>query len=379
MKRILFLKLGPYFSPTDISVREKYNMLSKEFNGDIIAVVNRKELKRITMAGFNLKGLYLPNKIRYSNMLRNIIYTFYTLIVSTYCHYYRDKYDIIITYDPFATGPLGLIISKLTGAKLIVEINGNYEKAFKLNNRTFKLIEAIKYYYVMNVIPFVLKHADAIKLVNHNQLKPFGKIKLKADVFVFPNFVPISYFKPTKVMEKYILFMGFPWHLKGVDILINAFNKICHQFPDYLLKIVGYCIDKSEYIKIAGGNTRVMLCDPVQYEEAIKLMSECSLFVLPSRTDSSPRVLREAMAAMKPIVASNVDGIPELIKHGFNGLLFESESVDDLADKIKTVLSNKELAMKIAQNGYDYVHANMSEECYVNNYRKIFKKVLGEE
>ena len=80
-------------------------------------------------------------------------------------------------------------------------------------------------------------------------------------------------------------------------------------------------------------------------------MAGCSLFVLPSRTEAMGRVLLEAMACKKPIIASNVGGIPEIIKDGYNGLLFESENVDDLAEKIRLVLSNKKYPTMLRNNG----------------------------
>jgi glycosyltransferase involved in cell wall biosynthesis len=171
--------------------------------------------------------------------------------------------------------------------------------------------------------------------------------------------------------------MGFPWHLKGVDVLIRAFNAVSPRFPDYSLRVVGYCPDKTEYLRLRGDNNKISLCDPVPYAEAVRLMSECSLFVLASRTDSSPRVLREAMAARKPIVASNVDGIPELIRDGYNGLLFTPEDHDELAAKIARVLSDDDLAGRLADNGFAYVRANLSEERYLERFRAMVDDVCA--
>jgi glycosyltransferase involved in cell wall biosynthesis len=163
-----------------------------------------------------------------------------------------------------------------------------------------------------------------------------------------------------------------------VDILIKAFNKISKEVPDFSLKIVGYCTDKREFERLASGNNRIEFCDPVWYEGVIKLMTESCLFVLPSRTDASPRVLREAMASKKPVIASNIEGIRSLIKHGENGLLFESENVDDLAEKMKMVLQDEDYARRLAENGYKYVYDNLSEESYVNNFSNMIETALGD-
>ena len=97
---------------------------------------------------------------------------------------------------------------------------------------------------------------------------------------------------------------------------------------------------------------------PVFYDKVVKLMAGCSLFILPSRTEAMGRVLLEAMACEKPIIASNVGGIPEVIKNGYNGLLFKSENVDDLADKIRLVLSNKKFALMLGNNAFYMLRKN---------------------
>ena len=218
-----------------------------------------------------------------------------------------------------------------------------------------------------------------VKLVYAKQLSPLKIEEKKVRIMSFPNIVPIKYFlEKEKKDGKYILLLGFPWYLKGVDILIKAFKEISKEFPDYRLKIVGWCPEGKEYFEnLAKHNTQIDLCNPVYYEGVIKLMTECSLYILASRTDSSPRVLREAMASKKPIIAANIDGVPDLIKDGFNGLLFEKENVGDLADKIRLLLSDKFLAKRLAQNGYEYVQEHLSEKQYITQYNKMIDKVLN--
>lgn len=379
MKKLLFLYLGPYFKPDDLPNKEKFTRLSSFYEGDIIAVVNRKEFRHFNIGNFTLKGLYLPQSIRYMNLIRNFLYVIFTFLVVIYSHYFKRRYDVIITYDPFATGLLALIISKVTKVKFIVEVNGNYKAAFISDPKNVKFSEKLKKKIIMFIIPFVLKRTDRVKLLYENQLAPFNGLKLSKKVECFHDFVPISHFKPDIPSEaKYILFLGFPWFLKGVDILLKAFNKISNDYPEYYLKIVGYCNDKTYYQQLAENNQQIQLCNPVHYHEAIKLMEGCSLFILPSRTEAMGRVLLEAMASKKPIIACNVDGIPTYIKHGYNGLLFESENIDDLAEKMKTILGNEDYAKQIAENGYKYVYERLSEDCYVKKFRNMIEKTLND-
>ncbi|MBI5588808.1 MAG: glycosyltransferase family 4 protein [Deltaproteobacteria bacterium] len=377
MKKLLFLKLGPYFSPDELPNKVRYTRLSEYFEGDIMAVVNTKELRNSNIGNFKLRGLYLPLRIRHKTFLRDVAYALFAITKSIYSHYFEAKYDAIITYDPFITGPLAIVIGKLTRTKTIIEINGNYasEVNWELNRRSFSSL--LKYKYCLYCIPLVVNHANAIKLLYSDQIKPFqDKIRPTSKIYCFHNLVPISQIKAGETSHKYILFLGTPWYRKGVDVLIKAYNNISSEFPDYILKIVGYFPDKSTLINLIDGNKHIELCEPVFHDEAMKLLSECCLFVLPSRSEAMGRVLLEAMASKKPIIASNVDGIPTYIKHGYNGLLFQSENVDDLALKIKKVLNDKEYANQLAENGYQYVNSTLSEECYLKKFSEVIEKVL---
>ncbi len=83
------------------------------------------------------------------------------------------------------------------------------------------------------------------------------------------------------------------------------------------------------------------------------------------------RVLIEAMASKKPILASSVGGVPHIIHDGINGLLFRNESVDELADKMKRILSNQTLSSTLAANGYVYSQTRLSEKLYAEQFQRM--------
>lgn len=377
MLKLLFITSSYNIYPAENTFSEKFKYLSRNFSGYILGIVGTRELENYKIYNFMLSGLYLPRAIRYNALLRNILRPLVLIIKALKIYYFKERYDVVVTWDPLAAGLIGLVVRWLTGAKLIVEVGGNFESAFRFHPEKSRQQMRIKEKISGILLPFILNRADGVKLVYESQLRNFNNLQdFPKKYSYFANLVPLSLFKDADVTSRYILFLGYPWHLKGVDILIKAFKKISVQFPDYNLKIVGHCPDKLFFEELANGDIRIELCDAVWHEEAVRLMEGCSLFVLPSRTDSLPRVLREAMAARKPIIASDVDGIPTIIKHGFNGLLFNSEDVDDLAKKMRMVLSDCSYAQTLAQNGYEYVHANLSEENYFDNYVKMVEKVL---
>ena len=380
MHRILYLSPGPA-PPNKNPQKNVFYHLSRYFSGDLLAPIwGRKSLKSLkTIKEVNLAMGNFQYHVTFSSRLPKIIKILWDVLFyvfkGIYLHYFKERYDVIITYGPFKTGFAGYLLKMLTKAKLIIEVPGNPRKSFSFETKDSNIIDKLKTKVGDLLVPFIINGADHIKLLYPTQLNGYKDIK-KNQISIFHDFVPISAIKPSEESDKYVLFLGYPWYLKGVDILIKAFKLVSNEFPEYRLKIVGFCPDKSYFEKLAQGNDKIELCNSVFHDEAIKLMSRCGLFVLPSRTEGMGRVLLEAMASKKPIIASNVDGIPYYTKHGFNGLLFESENVEDLAEKIKIILSNPDYAKKLAENGYNYVHQHLSEERYIECFRKMIEKVL---
>lgn len=374
MKRILFLSGGPIF-PHSIPFIQKMKMFSGFSEGFIVAPI----LPETKLVNSKI-GKYTIFCFKYyegNSVIRNILYVFN--ILKIVFRLKNTKIDYIISPNPLNSGLMALLLRFFLQAKVVIEVNGNFDQAFKYGRKGSQSVtfsDKIKDIISKYIVSFTLKRADLIKLVYSRQLKPLN-IKLSNNVFSFPNFVPIQKFIDAKKKEeKYLLLLGFPWYLKGVDILIKAFNLISEKFTDYKLKIVGWIPEGKEYYeKLRGNNQNIMLCDAVEYSEVIDLMARCSIYILASRTDSSPRVLREAMAANKPIIASNIDGVPELIKDGYNGLLFESGNHKDLAVKIDYLLSNPEVAKEIADAGLKFVKENLSEEIYITNYKAMLSSV----
>jgi glycosyltransferase involved in cell wall biosynthesis len=128
------------------------------------------------------------------------------------------------------------------------------------------------------------------------------------------------------------LFVGEIRHLKGVDILLNAFAMI----PDASLTIVGDGPEQYTYVDLAkslGLASRVTFAGRLPIAEAMK---RGRIMVLPSRNESFPYVVIEAAAARVPIIASAVGGIPEIMP---SQLLCHDRSPETLAAKMQAALA----------------------------------------
>jgi glycosyltransferase involved in cell wall biosynthesis len=365
MKTALFLTAGPYFWPHQKTSTAKYEMYSRHFGGYIFSFVCSREWRRVDIGNFKLIGCHISDRLYGNIIARTLVRAVFAIAMSTYLHFFKRRLDVIITWDPFMTGLLGWMISKITGARLIVEMNGDYGEPRNWDLDKGDWLSSLKFRYVHLVTPFVMNRADGVKLLYPSQVAAFRGLKHPERFTAFHDLVPISQFHPGPPEARYALFIGHPWHRKGVDILIQAFDRVAAEFPAYRLKIVGYLPEREHYRHLFEHNPRIEFVGPVMPEEVPALMAGCSLFVLASRAEGMPRVLMEAMAARKPIIASAVSGIPSYIRHGETGLLFEREDVESLAGAMRTVMGDEAFAEALAERGYRYVHRHLSEARHI--------------
>lgn len=142
--------------------------------------------------------------------------------------------------------------------------------------------------------------------------------------------------------KKNILFVGADFFRKGGFLLLKAFSAVKDVFPESSLSVIGHSqlpIDESltRGVRLLGFLDR---SDPTQnkiYEEAFK---DASLFVMPSLYEPFGFAPLEAMVHEIPCILTNRWAFPEFITPGEEGDLVECEQVDDLIEKIKTLLKN---------------------------------------
>jgi glycosyltransferase involved in cell wall biosynthesis len=286
----------------------------------------------------------------------------------------QKKFDVIMAYGTNTTGVAGVLLKWLTGAKLIVEISGVPENAFRYDDLGRPSQGGIKRFFADRLLSFVGSASNCIKLLYPSQLRSYPSLK-KKKVAVFHDFVPIRVVQPAKSEERYILSVGHPWYTKGMDVLIQAFKLIAPQFPDWKLKLMGHFPDRTYLDDLARGCPQIEFIVAAPNEIALKVIGACSVYALASRTEAMGRVLLEAMAARKPIIASAVGGVPHYIVDDDNGLLFESENTQELATKMATLLGSPELCTRLADRAYQKVMAEYDEEAYVGSFQRMLQSL----
>ena len=153
--------------------------------------------------------------------------------------------------------------------------------------------------------------------------------------------------------EKLIVSIGTFDYVKGHDILIRAFEQLRHQTPGLRLVIAGRTGPTLETtrrnIEEKNLSEHCDLIVDASRAETLNLLSHADIVAIPSRSEGFSLVALEAGFLGKPVIASSVGGIPEIINNGIEGLLVPPENPDELRTGIQRLLSNWGLATLLGE------------------------------
>jgi len=174
-----------------------------------------------------------------------------------------------------------------------------------------------------------------------------------------------------------LLFMGRLDRDKGLHELIDALAVLRRQFPALQLRLAGEG-DRNGIIAHArarGVMAAVDFAGWVTGPAKIKVWAEASVYVLPSYIEGLPMSVLEAMAAGLPVVASNVGGIPDLIKDDVNGLLVAPRDVPGLVAALERVLRDSALQARLGNAGRELFAASFAPDCVVPQIEAIYRRL----
>jgi len=184
----------------------------------------------------------------------------------------------------------------------------------------------------------------------------------------------MSYGKEEIPSRPYFLFVGGRLGYKNFELLIKAFTKITTFFPDISLCIAGKPLSSSENALISALNLNQYI-EHFAYpsDQHLAKLYRCSLaLVYPSLYEGFGLPLLEAMACRTVAIASNTSSIPEVVEDA--GLLFNPNSLNDLADKLLYILNNPIEREKLILKGTERLN-HFSWDNTVRKTIDIYKKV----
>lgn len=157
---------------------------------------------------------------------------------------------------------------------------------------------------------------------------------------------------------KIILFIGRLVEVKNVELLLRAYRIVLNYNANFRLNtelwIIGDGHLRSKLVKLAREmqlDSQVKLLGQISPTEVATYLAKAWALVMPSLSEAFGNAVLEAMAAGRPVIGSNVGGIPSLVEDGVTGFLFDPYNAEELADKLIIILKNDSLAIEMGRRG----------------------------
>lgn len=295
----------------------------------------------------------------------------------------KDQPDVVHTHSSKA-GLLGRWAAWITGVSFIVHTShghvffGHFGAVL---SRIFLLAEKIT--------ALITDRMVALTAGEKNDYVKFSVMQPES-IDIIHSGVNIERYKNTKVnvAEKKVSLglnsnnlvvgtVGWLLPIKGPMILFKAMNRIWQNRFDVDLVYVGKG-DLGEALEQQA--IKMGVSEKVKFlgwrDDVHEIIPVFDLFVLPSLNEGMGRVLVEAMAAGKPVVGSNVGGIPDLIKNGQNGFLFESGDISGLSTVIEKLLLDKNMRHAMGKKG-QVLAQNFSEAKMIAKIDALYTSMLN--
>ena len=189
-----------------------------------------------------------------------------------------------------------------------------------------------------------------------------------------PSLVP----EPLSVEDGRLLCLGRLTRQKGFDLALKAFATIIDRFPRVRLVIAGDGPERENLerqIKKLGLRDRVGLIGWVAPGNVPELMNTVMAVIMPSRWEGLPSVALQAGIMARPIVATRVGGLPEVIVHEETGMLVDSEDVRGLVDAIYFLLEHPHAAMQMGRAARSRVQEVFGWEQCVGAYEALYRRL----
>jgi len=184
----------------------------------------------------------------------------------------------------------------------------------------------------------------------------------------------------SKEEEHLILFFGRIWEYKGLEFLIRAEPLITARVPDARILIAGQGEDFSRYTRMMVHPDRFIVRNEFISEDlAADYFQRASVVVLPYIEASQSGVIPLAYSAAKPVVATTVGGLPEIVEDGRTGYLVAPRDAAQLADAVTRLLLDPSLRRQMGKNGKSKLQAECSSEVIARKTMEVYQRTTPRE
>ncbi|MGM9851974.1 MAG: glycosyltransferase family 4 protein [Muribaculaceae bacterium] len=191
-----------------------------------------------------------------------------------------------------------------------------------------------------------------------------------------PTFFNIKEQDPPVEYQPYALYFGRIEPAKGLTTLVNAFVD-----TDMELKIIGACTD--DYIDtlkamLQGRKHNIQFLGEMPFDRLKEHLRRCRFCIVPSECyDNFPNVVLESFAFKKPVVATDLGSLPELIEEGTTGHLFKYRDADMLRRISRRLMLSPDECIAMGNNAYQLILTKYNPETHYNALMNIFSDVIA--
>lgn len=312
-----------------------------------------------------IKIISLDNKYYKNNLIRNLY-----RIINAKRILKKERPNIIISFLPMPSFRILLANKKFRIPVIISDRNDpKQEYKSKISNILMK---------------WLYPKAKGFVFQTNEQKKYFNEEIQKKSVIIF-NPIKESFLENSNIKleerENTIINIGRLVPQKNQEMLIEAFEKISKEYPEYKLKIFGTGPLKEELqekINNLNMKDKIFLCgltDNIKEE-----LEKSKIFVLSSDYEGMPNSLIEAMAVGCTVISTDCPcgGPKELIKNGSNGILISVNNENELQNSLKDLFENKDKMEVLSKNAKRIVEA-LKEEKIIEQWKRYIDKVLKKE
>jgi len=228
-------------------------------------------------------------------------------------------------------------------------------------------------------------HADTLTAVSQFLLDDAAELypNFRRKAQVVHNGVGPQWFQLSLNQETtggFVLYAGRLHNVKGVDLLLTAWQSVSTRCPGTELWIVGDGPERRNLVDLAArlSLSGVRFLGPKSTDELPAFYRDARVVVLPSRREGLPISLLEAGACGAVCVGSRTPGIPEIIEEGITGYLVPVESVEEIAEAVSRILElPADRLCKMRAAARDRIASNFSEQSMIEKYISAYQALLS--
>jgi glycosyltransferase involved in cell wall biosynthesis len=316
------------------------------------------------------------------------------MLYTAYCKQLQEKFDIINIHTGYSlVGVLGSLLSPLVSIPMILTIYSVWQEGGYYSIPHIQILRIFESKSFLSRVKKIITVSENIK----NILKRKGISDQK--IVCIPPAIDPEKFKPdipqSQMRDKFglekdviiVLYVGSWSRYKGVDIVIEGVKNLFNKFPELRLLLCWGSVtdDSSGRIRIIEKIRRLGLSSKVielgMLPNVAEIMAASDIVVVPYLTTygiaDRPMTIVEAMACGKPVIATGVGGVREVVQNGVTGLIVNPGIPSEIENALYILIEDKDYAKQIGQRAAKYVLQTHDVNILAPKLEEVYQEVLS--